>query len=786
VQECIWFAPQVLSSDVNQVRTLAQAYLHYLADPIIPNASLNWPISDHPRMVILPMVVKEGPVFGVLCLQCVSLDEFSVTLLHALGNHIALALDHQYQLEEQKKATLKIKLLYGEIEKASQFRKLAECVPQMVWKISDEGEITYINRRWIQYTGVDIKRGSFQEWMNLCHPDDRVDVLNAWNKALSEQGAFEVENRLRRLDGSYRWHISRAVPEEDDAGKVLGWVGTCTDIDEKRRAQEQLESANGRLSLLYEIAAEIMRPGSSKDMIEKAAGKLSSQLPIDLYVNLLVEPGRVRLKTNVHSGIPESYLPSLEALRFEESLSRQTSLDKDCMELLHDLGMQTCASFPLVSQGRPIGLLLFGSKQHLTPEDKEFLRSVCDQIALALDRTLNEEAKAIAIKDLEKAKMEADSANHAKSLFLANMSHEIRTPIGVILGFADLASSAEYPENERVAALQKIKRNGQELAQLIDDILDLTKVETGHLEIERTAVDLEDLLHQLTSLLHFKAGEKGINLTIETSSDVPNRMMTDPLRLRQCLINVIGNAIKFTDQGGVHVKVCSARNAQNRRLLKFIVRDTGIGLTEEQKNKLFRNFSQANASTSRKFGGTGLGLALSRNLARAMGGDLYLEESALGKGSTFVLTVAISELPKRMSRQSEICETSESAVTKLDGIKVLLVEDAPDNQTLIKRYLEMSGAEVSLASDGREGVEKALQGSHDLVLMDIQMPFVDGYEATLRLRQSGYKKPVIALTANAMRGDKERSMQAGFTDHLSKPINPGALLKAVISAVKRA
>ncbi|HET9239370.1 MAG TPA: response regulator [Oligoflexus sp.] len=777
-RETVWHAPHVSVSEIEHVRTYAYSHLQDLGLALPLHEDKESGCLRHEPVITLPLFVHPDSLFGGLCLKYRGLDESRVTLLHALGNHIALALDHQYQMQEQKIASERLQRLELEVEGIRQFRRLAECLPQMVWTVQNHDQVTYANQRLVQYLGQDPVLMSQKQGMDLCHPEDRQSLLNAWKKAHSELTTFEAEHRIRRADGAYRWHIVRAVPQFDQNGQLTDWVGTCTDIHEKRQAQEESESANRRLRLFSEIASEILQPHSSTAMIERAVKKLATQLPFDMFLHLLVNAEGTALKLKVHGGIAGEDLEDVKELALDASAEQQVT------KLFGRLGRQSSIGLPLRSQKGLIGNLFLGCRHSLAFDDLTFLRTACDQIALALERTLHEEAKEEAVRALEKAKIEADSANQAKSLFLANMSHEIRTPIGVIMGFADLASSLDYPEQERIAALQKIKRNGEELAQLVDDILDLTKVETGHLEIEKVPVDLEDHLQQVMSLLRFKADNKGISLSMDTDRDIPYRMITDPLRLRQCLINVIGNAIKFTEQGRVHVRVSAVRDAQNRRFLKFIVEDTGIGLTPEQQARLFNNFSQANPATSRKYGGSGLGLALSRNLARALDGDLCLEQSIPGKGSTFVLTVAIQEIPRARPQNLRARRSLPPHTSTLDGVRVLVVEDSPDNQMLIRRYLEMAGAEVAIASDGREGVTKALEGSHDLVLMDIQMPYVDGYQATSSLRESGYKKPVIALTANAMRGDKERSMEAGFTDHLSKPIHPGALLNAISSAVR--
>lgn len=408
------------------------------------------------------------------------------------------------------------------------------------------------------------------------------------------------------------------------------------------------------------------------------------------------------------------------------------------------------------------------------------------------ERKLSEE-------ELKKAKEEADAANKAKSEFLANMSHEIRTPLGAILGFAELILSPNQSSLERHNCVLTIRRNGELLSRIINEILDLSKIEAGRLEIEKLPCPIPDFMNNVTSLLRLQAQEKCLTLTVCSESLVPSRITTDPTRLHQILTNVIGNAIKFTERGGVQVtlKFLPSGTPGNRHattpdapLLAFMIADSGPGIASRQHERLFHPFTQADSSTTRKFGGTGLGLALSRRLARVLGGDLVLSQSTSGIGSTFTLTVECGSLTNVPFIKDFVGRALESEQVKtprfekdirLEGVNVLLVEDAPDNQLLVSRFLKIAGAHVDCAQDGREGVTRALEGNstYDVVLMDIQMPLLDGYQATRELREKGFQKPIIALTAHAMKEERERCLRAGCNDHLTKPINRHQLIESV-------
>lgn len=382
------------------------------------------------------------------------------------------------------------------------------------------------------------------------------------------------------------------------------------------------------------------------------------------------------------------------------------------------------------------------------------------------------------LRDLNRAKDDAEKANRAKSEFLANMSHEIRTPIGAILGFLELSRGSEDDPEKLQAYMGVVERNSNHLLRLIDDILDLSKVEAGKMTIETIKFDLTDLMMDIQSSFEFKAIEKGIRFHLKVLGKIPKTISSDPVRLRQILSNIIGNAVKFTNQGSVEVEMF-----YTAPFLSFVVRDTGTGISEAQRAKLFQPFSQADTSTTRRFGGTGLGLVLSKRLAQALGGDLELTDSYLGAGSTFTIHVR-PQLKNNVEMVDAQWTTAAPALPSvndddkaLDGLNVLLVEDSPDNQELVSTYLKRVGASVQVANDGEEAVTMASKDSFDAVLMDVQMPKMDGHAATRKLRRMHFEKPIIALTAHAMEDERRRCIESGFTAFLTKPINRKRLVE---------
>lgn len=392
------------------------------------------------------------------------------------------------------------------------------------------------------------------------------------------------------------------------------------------------------------------------------------------------------------------------------------------------------------------------------------------------------------LNELAQAKRSAETANKAKSEFLANMSHEIRTPLNSIIGFSELLKQPRIGEDDRSEFLDTIIRNGRQLTQLIDDILDLSKVEAGHLKVESIVVDLAALVTDVIQSLTVKAAHKNVKLTLRFDGLLPEQIASDPLRLKQILTNIIGNAIKFTERGSVTVVVKLEQDledsSKNRLIFKVI--DTGPGVAPNQQDRLFRNFVQADCSTTRKYGGTGLGLILSRRLAKLLGGDVELTASELGKGSTFTIVIDPGNLQnvELIDRNNVLGDQSDYLKiplqeNALQGIKILLAEDVYDNQLLIQRILKQRGACVDVVENGIAAVKKALESDYNVVLMDIQMPLLDGYGATAELRKKGYNRPIIALTAHAMKEEREKSLRMGCNDHLSKPINQAHLIQAV-------
>lgn len=379
--------------------------------------------------------------------------------------------------------------------------------------------------------------------------------------------------------------------------------------------------------------------------------------------------------------------------------------------------------------------------------------------------------------ELKKLRIKAEAANLAKSLFLANISHEIRTPLSSVMGFAELIAKGEIPLQELDNCENTIKRNGHILLRLIDDILDLSSIETNKLEIENSSMNLVDFFDDIESSLAIKSQTKGIevNFNYKGLSETHNHLF-DPIRFKQILLNVIGNAIKFTSKGNVDVFVVQKKMSKDEDVIEVLVKDQGIGIEKKNISKIFTPFTQADTTIKKKHGGTGLGLAISKKLALAMGGDITIVSTKVGVGSVFEIKIPL----KTSSTQSQPEDVEVfHAEQFLKGKKILVVDDVSDNLLLVEIYLRSSGAELKFASDGLEAISMCKKENFDLVLMDIQMPNMDGIEATKRLRKTKLDIPIIALTALASYAEEKRCIESGCNKVLSKPIDKDDLLNVL-------
>lgn len=635
-------------------------------------------------------------------------------------------------------------------ESEAQFRTLADSMTQLAWIADPAGDVFWFNNRWFEYTGTTLEQAQGWGWRRVHHPDQVERVTAFLREAWGRGEPWEMTFLLRGREGDWRWFLTRAVPLKDPQGRVTRWLGTSTDINDQKLATDILRESGEVLKRIIETIPQ----GVWRTDPDGAADYFSERFygTVGYTAEEFLGWGWSQV---IH---PEDRPRVLEEWQRCRDEKKPVAVDfrlrkKDGTERWY------------LSLGNPFfdenGVL---QKYYGTWTD------------------IHE--RKLLVQDLAAARIEADRANLAKSQFLANMSHEIRTPLGAILGFTDLLADESITAEERSRYSEVIARNGKALTRIIDDILDLSKVEAGRLELETIEVRLAPLLTEILDLFRESIRSKGIEISVVTGAEVPETVQSDPTRLRQILMNLIGNAVKFTLQGAIEIRVSAERQEDASQLVIYEIRDSGIGMTREQASLLFEPFSQADNSTTRKFGGSGLGLVLSRRLARALGGDVVIRDCSPNKGCTFVATIR-ARVPES--------SVSVAGTPGLDGrktdasglqLKILVVEDSEDIRHMVERVLTRAGMEVGLAENGMEGVEKAENGPYDVILMDMQMPVLDGYGATERLRQRGYPKPIIAVTAHAMTEDLHRTRRAGCDAHLTKPINSQVLIATIESLAR--
>jgi PAS domain S-box-containing protein len=649
------------------------------------------------------------------------------------------------------------------------FRAIYEQAPMGIALIdSHTGRFLEVNRRYADIVGRTLEEMLSLGFQDITHPDDLAQDLETMKQLLAGTSRRVcMEKRYYRGDGSIVWVHLTAVPMWREGDSPTHHLAMVDEITQRKRIEEELRTAHERLRASETKYRTLYR--TSRDAImtlTPEAGFLSGNpATIELF--------GCRDEREFTSTGPGDLSPECQPDGTPSSVKAQrmmaTALERGShfFEWTHKR-----------RDGREFFATVLLTRVEL--EDQTLLQ------ATVRDITADKQAA----QALRESKEAAEAANRTKSEFLANMSHEIRTPMTAVLGYADLLlEQAADPASRE--AIQTIRRNGDHLLGIINDILDLSKIEAGRTAIHAASCSTPSIIAEVVSLMRVSAEAKRIPLNVEYGTPIPETILSDPDRLRQILINLVGNAVKFTEAGEVRI-VVRLHNPQTREpSLQFQVVDTGIGMTPQDADRLFQPFSQVYGAADRKHGGTGLGLAISRRLARLLGGDIAVQ-SVLGKGSTFTLTVptgSLENVPRvgagsqaRAAAQPATAEAAE-AMVRLD-CRILLAEDGPDNQRLISLLLSKAGAEVVIADNGRSALEQALAAQSsprpfDIVLMDMQMPVMDGYEATTRLRAADYTRPIIALTAHAMAEDRQKCLDAGCDDYLTKPIDRAALFRTV-------
>ncbi|HEY1760165.1 MAG TPA: response regulator [Bryobacteraceae bacterium] len=628
--------------------------------------------------------------------------------------------------------------------------------------------------------------------------------------AYREAHKFGLEHFLTTERGSFSNQVIEMVARHRNGNEfpveATVWPvqigGACSfnafvrDISDRRRAEEARRKNAIRVQLLQFVTMAANRSSNIEHTTKTCLDRIcldigwplghaclrannSAEGPLSVKIWGLEDHGRFaafREASDGEAGPVESGKPEwIVDLTDSQSFSRSQAAAQ--------AGLRSGFRFPVLVEEKVMGVLEFFSIETAQPD--EDLLTLMEHIGTQLGQVMIRQR---AEEDLKRAKASAESANRAKSEFLTTMSHEMRTPMNAILGMADLLSESSLQAEQR-DYVRIFQRAGANLLDLINDILDLSKVESGHLELETIGFELRPLLEKIIEMMAAKARDRGLKLTLEIAPAVPLGLIGDPKRLQQILVNLVGNALKFTERGSVTLRVEAEPDVAG--WLRFKVIDTGIGIAAEKTEMIFQSFTQADSSTTRKYGGTGLGLAISRGLAELMGGRIGCS-SEVGKGSTFFLAAPFDRREDAGSPEGgEVVSIAKPAagVQRPQAVKrILIAEDSEFNLILVQAYLKDSGFELDVAENGRIAVDKTISGHPDLVLMDLQMPVMDGLEATRLIREWEAKThsrpiPIFALTAHAAGEGIGKSLASGCNEHLTKPIKKAVLLEAIFRYV---
>ena len=647
-------------------------------------------------------------------------------------------------------------------EEGSQLRRVTDMAPVVIYRyqLTPNGnqKLLFANETAATIFGRSREEllADFSLAWQLIVPEDAERVAESIGIAYTTLQPWSQDFRIKTPDGTIKWIHAHSVPEPPQADGTVIWNGTMSDITERKRTEEALQESETRFRSVIELSPDAI------GMIDMAGRVLVANEQTARFAgyNNVVE-----LLANIKSGIdmiaPEDHERLRENIRTKLTVFG-TRRNIEYMARRRDgtlFPAEVSASLQKDANGNPQAI-----------------------ICVFHDNTEHKQAQ----QSLERAKEAAEAANRAKSEFLANMSHEIRTPMTAILGFADLLRSGDVSPEEHTDFLEAILRNGKALLELINGILDLSRIEADRLTLTKTNYPLLRLIDDVISAVKVQAEKKSLGLEVDYACPLPEAIHTDPACLRQILVNLLGNAVKFTEQGEVRMAIrCSNGDDQQPARMQFAVSDTGIGIPADKIGTLFQPFLQLDGSASRRYGGTGLGLVISKRLATALGGDIEVASQA-GQGSTFTLSIDAGQLKGvRMMRapRGPLLRRREpppqAEQPSLHG-HLLLAEDSSDIQRLVRQILRKTGIEVTVAENGRVACEMAetsrAEGRpYDLILMDIQMPEMNGHEASRWLRQHGWGGPIIAMTAHAMVGDRELCLAAGCDDYITKPISATCL-----------
>ncbi|HEX8145099.1 MAG TPA: ATP-binding protein [Pyrinomonadaceae bacterium] len=689
-------------------------------------------------------------------------------------------------------------------ESEEHYRSLADSMPQIAWTADADGAFDYYNRRWFEYTGIMPEQALGWGWQPVLHPEDAERCIRRWARSIKTGEDYEIEYRFKRAaDGAYRWHLGRAVPLRNESGQIVRWFGTSTDIHDhklvvnersellarEQEAREAAEAATRRLEGVQLITEAALAHLSVSDMIDDILTRIREILHVDTVAILLVEEQAHEVVAWAGKGLEEEVELGVRIPIGKGFAGRIIAegrpiiiddIDRAYVHnpLLREKGLKSLLGVPLMVEGRPIGVVHIGtlSPRLFNHEDTRLLQLIADRLALAIDHARIYEVE-------RQARAEAEAANRAKDEFLATLSHELRTPLTPIIGWIHMMRGGSLGPREIEHGLSVIDKNSYALTRLINDLLDMSAILSGKMSLEQTPVPLAAAVQEAIETVYAESLLRSIRIEFVPFPAAESVTVSgDRTRLVQVFWNLLSNSLKFS-QGETRVRVaCEA----DEREARVHIEDEGQGISQDFLPFVFERFRQAESSKSRMHGGLGLGLALVKSFVEAHGGTVEVTSPGQGLGSHFIVRLPRLQ-PEPQVATRPAAATGIQAVSPGQGpVSVLIIEDALDTLNMLKLVFKMRGYEVTLCETPTEALRVAASMWFDIVISDIGMPGMDGYELLKRLRQMPHLRdvPAMALTGYASNADSEAAAAATFDAHIAKPIDPGELATRVEQLLK--